>query len=574
LSVLTSHLDHLILIIVARNQEVICQLPETQMSIQIPASRATHFLQHHLHLRRHPEKHKRPPHAALKFVLFLTVLAFAALPTFAQTQVFPRWEATLNNFSPAAIASDSQGKVYLVGTAVGEMLTIKYDSDGHLLWKAWLGSTNQFPLGIDIGVDSAGNVYSLGVLNQEFATAKYNSSGVRQWVDYFSFPGGFIQPKNIAVKPDGQVFISGTSVENGTGASKALLLAYDTNGAQLWKKSAFHIGFDSNSFGTSIGVAADPQGNAVWGIYFDGNNQEYSSGITKYDAAGNQLATDAGGRLAELRNLKLDAKGDWYVTGTGDIGNLTGDAHPMAAKYDPSGKVIWFDDLGPLQFIFNFPTAQIAPNPDGSAFLSPVPGDSSTTLSKFSPAGVRLWTMQNSGLLASNSFGDVYIAGTNLSKYDPNGILIWQQPFASLSNQTASPTALTLAGGDVLLTGTIPANSANVTSSLTINYVQDAAKLIPSALTFPSQVVGIQSTAKPVVLKNTAEQSSAVTSITVDGDFHQTNNCPATLAPGATCTISITFLPTAAGTRTGTLTISDPWAGSPQTAKLTGTGTD
>jgi hypothetical protein len=521
----------------------------------------------------YPEKHKRPRHAALKIALFLTVLAFGAPPTPAQTQVFRRWEATLNNFSPAAIASDSQGNVYLVGTAVGEMLTIKYDSDGHLLWKAWLGSTNQFPSGIDIGVDSAGNVYSLGVLNQEFATAKYNSSGVRQWVDYFSVPGSFIQPKNIAVKPDGQVFISGTSVDNNTGASKALLLAYNINGAQLWKKSAFHIGFDSNSRGTSIGVAADPQGNAVWGIYFDGNNQEYSSGIIKYDAAGNQLATDAG-RLAELSTLKLDGKGDWYVTGTGDIGNLTGYAHPMAAKYDPSGNVIWFDELGPLLLDLNFPTAQIAPNADGSVFLSPVPGDSSTTLSKFSPVGVRLWTVQNSGLLASNSFGDVYVAGTNLSKYDPNGILIWQQPFASLSNQAASPTALTLAGGDVLLTGTIQGNSANVASSLTINYVQDAAKLMPSALTFPSQVVGTQSSAKPVVLKNTAEQSSAVTSITVDGDFHQTNNCPATLGPGATCTISITFLPTAAGTRTGTLTASDLWAGSPQTAKLTGTGTD
>jgi hypothetical protein len=476
------------------------------MSIQIRASRATHVLQHHLHLRRHPEKHKRPPHAALKFVLLLTFLALAALSTPAQTQVFRRWEATLNNFSPAAIASDSQGNVYLVGTAVGEMLTVKYDSDGHLLWKAWLGSTNQFPSGIDIGVDSAGNVYSLGVLNQEFATAKYNSSGVRQWVDYFSVPGSFIQPKNIAVKPDGQVFISGTSVDNNTGASKALLLAYNINGAQLWKK--------------------------------------------------------------------LDGKGDWYVTGTGDIGNLTGYAHPMAAKYDPSGNVIWFDELGPLLLDLNFPTAQIAPNADGSVFLSPVPGDSSTTLSKFSPVGVRLWTVQNSGLLASNSFGDVYVAGTNLSKYDPNGILIWQQPFASSSNQAASPTALTLAGGDVLLTGTIQGNSANVASSLTINYVQDAAKLMPSALTFPSQVVGTQSSAKPVVLKNTAEQSSAVTSITVDGDFHQTNSCPATLAPGATCTVSITFLPTAVGTRTGTLTVSDPWAGSPQTTKLTGTGTN
>jgi hypothetical protein len=107
--------------------------------------------------------------------------------------------------------------------------------------------------------------------------------------------------------------------------------------------------------------------------------------------------------------------------------------------------------------------------------------------------------------------------------------------------------------------------------------VQDAAKLTPATLTFPNQVVGTQSSARSVVLKNTAEQSSAVSSITIDGDFHQTNNCPATLAPGATCTISITFLPTAAGARTGTLTVHDSWAGSitnPQTTHLSGTGTN
>jgi hypothetical protein len=44
------------------------------------------------------------------------------------------------------------------------------------------------------------------------------------------------------------------------------------------------------------------------------------------------------------------------------------------------------------------------------------------------------------------------------------------------------------------------------------------------------------------------------------------------LSAGADCTISVTFTPVAAGTRTGTLSISDSATGSPRTSALSGTG--
>jgi hypothetical protein len=48
-------------------------------------------------------------------------------------------------------------------------------------------------------------------------------------------------------------------------------------------------------------------------------------------------------------------------------------------------------------------------------------------------------------------------------------------------------------------------------------------------------------------------------------------NCPGALAPMDSCTIEVSFHPTAAGTRTGTITVSDNWSGSPRVAQLTGT---
>src|SRR5207302_8213533 len=45
------------------------------------------------------------------------------------------------------------------------------------------------------------------------------------------------------------------------------------------------------------------------------------------------------------------------------------------------------------------------------------------------------------------------------------------------------------------------------------------------------------------------------------------------LAPGASCTINVTFKPTQSGIRTGTASITDNAPGSPQKVSLTGTGT-
>ena len=85
------------------------------------------------------------------------------------------------------------------------------------------------------------------------------------------------------------------------------------------------------------------------------------------------------------------------------------------------------------------------------------------------------------------------------------------------------------------------------------------------------------SAAMPVTLTNPGTGPLTINSITASGDFAQTNTCPSsptTLAALGTCTINVTFAPTAVGARTGTLTFTDNARGSPQTIPLTGTGWD
>ena len=76
---------------------------------------------------------------------------------------------------------------------------------------------------------------------------------------------------------------------------------------------------------------------------------------------------------------------------------------------------------------------------------------------------------------------------------------------------------------------------------------------------------------------NVGNGALSISGLAVSGanssDFAQTNNCGSSLAAGAKCTISATFKPTATGTRTAAVTLTDNATGSPQTVSLTGTGT-
>jgi hypothetical protein len=77
-----------------------------------------------------------------------------------------------------------------------------------------------------------------------------------------------------------------------------------------------------------------------------------------------------------------------------------------------------------------------------------------------------------------------------------------------------------------------------------------------------------------VTLTNVSATAISIAGIVITGTnagaFAQTHSCGSSLGPGATCSISITFKPTASGTRTATLSVSDNAAGSPQTVTLNG----
>jgi len=100
--------------------------------------------------------------------------------------------------------------------------------------------------------------------------------------------------------------------------------------------------------------------------------------------------------------------------------------------------------------------------------------------------------------------------------------------------------------------------------------------LSATSLTYPATTVGTASGSQSVTMTNTGTAALTITSIAVTGadksSFVFANNCGASLAVGASCTIHGHFAPAAQGALTAAVTITDSAAGSPQSIALSGTG--
>lgn len=90
-------------------------------------------------------------------------------------------------------------------------------------------------------------------------------------------------------------------------------------------------------------------------------------------------------------------------------------------------------------------------------------------------------------------------------------------------------------------------------------------------LGFGNGVVGSPS-ALPVTATNSGELPVNISRIYAVGDYLPSHTCPATLQPGASCTIDVGFSARLKGVRTGTLVIESNALGSPHTVQLKGTG--
>src|SRR6266404_3946738 len=191
------------------------------------------------------------------------------------------------------------------------------------------------------------------------------------------------------------------------------------------------------------------------------------------------------------------------------------------------------------------------------------------------PSAPQAITLTNTGG-ASLAISIITTSGLNSGDYSQtNNCAASVSPGAScFIYVTFTPTGTGTRIGTVFIGDNATGGSQSVTVTGTSYAPAPVVSVSPTSLSFPGQIVRTQSAAQTILLGNIGNAPLALGSITATGDFAQRNSCGASLNAGANCSINVTFIPSANGSRAGTVVISDNAAGGPQIVALSGSGVD
>jgi beta-propeller repeat-containing protein/ASPM-SPD-2-Hydin domain-containing protein/centrosomal CEP192-like protein len=522
------------------------------------------------------------------------------------------------------IAVDSSGNAYVTGftessnfpvlnplpapnnvlQGLSDAFATKLSTTGSLAYSTYLGGSGS-DQGNAIAVDGTGNAYVTGFTN---SSANFPvTSGVFQTVLKGTF-NAFVAKLNTttttSVPPVYCTYLGGSGTDEGFG------VAIDGSG------NAYVTGGTSSADFPSTNSLAAPN-NALQG--------PSDAFVTKLNPTGTALlySTYLGGTGSDQGNaIAVDVSGNAYVTGFTNSSNF-----PMASPvqnangggFDAfltelafSGSTLSLvystylggsgtdDGVGIAIDSLSLPNAYVTGFTQSADFplLSPLrapnnalQGFTDAFVAKISPANAPGVSLSKTSLtFASQSISTTSPAQTVVLRNVGSAALTFTSITASgdftesgndcligvaaasscTISVTFSPTQRGTRTGAVTITDN--AAGSPHTISLSGNGIAPAVTLSPGSLTFTNQNIGTASSPKPVTLTNSGVDPLAINGVVTSGDFAQTNACPTALAAGANCTISVSFTPTAALTRTGSLIIVDNAPNSPHTVQLSGTG--
>jgi hypothetical protein len=521
------------------------------------------------------------------------------------------------------------------GACITNAFVTKLNPSGSsLIYSTYLGGSGG-DVGIGIAVDGTGDAYITGeAFSVDFPTTPGAfqttcPSCAQGWSDafvtelnptgsallYSTYLGGSGPDKGygIAVDSAGDAYVGGYTFSSDFpttpdafqtaygGAGEAFVTELNQTGSSLLYSTFFNGGGGNNDY--VAGIAVDSTGDAfVTGYTGPGLpttpgafQTTYppttgSSGfVTKFNPSGSGLtySTYLGATTSSAGNgIAVDAAGDAFVVGATDSGFPVtpgafqttfggGDGDGFLTKLNPSGSsLIYSTYLGGSDgeqaygvqvaasgaasvsgetSSTNFPTTP-------GAFQTAYGGDEDAFATEFNPAGSALiysTYLGGSGAefgtgVAVDLSGDSYFTGWTPSTDFP----------------TTPGAFQTTCGGGC---------SGDNSDAFVFKLVASPnAAPSPSSISFASQVVGTTSPGQNVTLTNTGDAILSISAISIGGsnagDFAQTNTCGTSLSVWASCMITVTFTPSASGTRAAEVEITDNASGSPQSVSLSGTG--
>jgi|SRR5215469_1913682 len=127
--------------------------------------------------------------------------------------------------------------------------------------------------------------------------------------------------------------------------------------------------------------------------------------------------------------------------------------------------------------------------------------------------------------------------------------------------------------GSTTVTATYTLNGQSVQTTVPVTVPPPVMTVSPVSLSFGSQNVDTTSSAQLLTVTNTGTGPLRMLGMSANGDFAETDNCTSSspLAVNATCTVNVTFTPSAVGARAGTLSITNSFNVVPASVALSGT---
>lgn len=432
-----------------------------------------------------------------------------------------------DGFKPSAITSDAQANIFVAGSAVidpasqtlGAAVAKLNPQASQYVYLTYLDSAANDTVSA-IAVDSAGNAYVTGsTTNPNFPVVGGGSLGTpptgvtsngvpdyRSFVTKLSPDGGVLfsvliggsvasEAMGVAIKPQGQILVSGLSRASGFPSTRGAYSVADSNGNWFLMEldptagtmifSATGIGGSSIAFdsagniylaGSSAGTdypttpgayqTTFVQGHTCTGLCQLGANGGLQH-ITKVDPTGSALIYSTGlndttGLAGSTTNkgLAVDAAGDVFVTGT-----LFEASYPLTvtAPNNYSGYLSKLDPTG-SSLLFSVPVGGggVALDSSGTVYVGgivsnyPTDGAEGPYLTPVAPPEIFSWVPQQCWPDNIVAFSEAYVM-----KLDPGTGDALDAQWIDGSAPTA--VGITLAGGNVWITGFTPAPDVPIT---------------------------------------------------------------------------------------------------------------
>jgi hypothetical protein len=521
------------------------------------------------------------------------------------------------------IAVDSAGNSYVTGFTSGEFPTVnalqptfggaqdafvtKINASGSaFIYSTYLGGTqNDWPG--RIAADSAGNAYVTGATdstdfpsvhalqpayggNVDAFVTKINPSGSA--FIYSTYLGGSLEDDGFAIVADaaGNAYLSGTTDSTdfptahpiqpayGGGGWDAFVAKINPSGGALVYSTYLGGGRTDSAGGVGNphgGIALDSAGNAYVAGWTDSTDfptvnalQSTSSPsnvdafVTEISAGGTALvySTYFGGTYpggAQASGIAVDAAGSAYIAGLPSPNSFP--TTPVAFQPLSSGR---------SQDVFIAKIAQqtfVSVSPAQAKFLTLLVGATSKP---------KKLTLTNNGT-NSLPINRIFIGGLNPGDFaEVNTCGASLAPGAGCTiSITFTPTTKNTRAAGLGISTSDPASP----NSVRLSGPGTVVSFSKAKLTFGDQSVGTSSPPQSVTLTNIGSAQLNFKKIILSGankgDFSETNTCGSSIAAHANCTITVTFKPTATGTRKAVVRFTDDGGGSPQQVSLSGTGT-